>query len=90
MCIDTPRYRDYGCREFRQKRGIQGSQGKLTPGQIERLLEEYEEGVGSFPLAAKYGVAVNTVNRYARGRRISKPRGYMSERADYVYVFTGG
>ena len=83
LCIDTKRWRRFGCREMKQIRGKMEFLGK---DRWDRCMREYEVGVNSRLLSKKYGMTQNQIARKAREYGI-KAHSFNSYADDYTYVW---
>ena len=84
LCIDTDRWRKFGCREMKQIRGAMEFLGKER---WDRCMKEYAMGINSGLLAQKYGVSQNQIARKAREYGI-KAHSFNSHADDYCYVYS--
>jgi len=84
LCIDTDRWRKFGCREMRQIRGKMEFLGK---DRWDRCMAEYESGINSMLLSKKYGMTQNQIARKAREYGI-KAHSFNSWEDDYIYVYS--
>ncbi len=77
LCIDTDRWRKFGCREMRQVDRRFGPQGKMDLEKVDAMMNDVKAGVNTSAIGRKYGVSDTTVKYYAQkqGVKVGSGRG---------------
>ena len=72
---------DLMARSPRQCRPVTGSNRRLSPGEVDQMVEDYRSGVGSiYDLAAIYGVHRNTISMHLKARGVHLRRQPLNDR----------